>query len=131
MVYIRFSPSQSLTLLFVRLGLSSLSILYVILHPIVLSIRLGREHSFICLLLLFHPHHALFYIIRSVIAVESVTYPMQFFGRPYICNMKAFHHRSVVFAPSHEVEPNGLCQEVLWISKNSSFRIGKKSAVSI
>lgn len=63
---------------------ASVSLLYAVFHPQVLSIRLGREDSL--LYWLFHPCHPLFYTVRS--ADETVTYAMQFYGRPYTCKRK-------------------------------------------
>ena len=108
------SPPDCLPVPLVYKGCSaSVSLLYAVLHPILLSIRLGREHSFLSWF--FHP---LFYTLRSVVADETVTYAMQFFGCPYTKRKlsiigQLFSLQTVV------ARADGLRQAVLWISKNS------------
>lgn len=108
----------ALTIGFVRYPRStgcsaSVSLLYAVLHPIRLSIRLGREHSFLSLF--FHPRHHLFYTLRSVVVDETVTYATQFFGCPY--TKRKLSIISQLFSLQTVVaRADGLRQAVLWIS---------------
>ena len=113
----------ALTIGFVRYPRStgcsaSVSLLYAVLRPIVLSIRLGREHSF-----LYYSTHVTLYSILLDQSSRMKALHMQ-------CNSFVVRTRARESFPSsvscfrsrrssHEPEPDGLRQAVLWISKNS------------